>query len=228
MVSFLLVQTALNELAIYEKEFLFVELCHGQLNADTCKMFDHFHRSADQPGQLRQLVVIESTEHIIYLLPLEIIIPDSEPKTWISGRSKHQVDVFQPVMTCVPSFGAKPDGPERQSDIVQYHQQVFHRDLQGLKPIGYRLSAQIHISGGLDHMQYPALQTHFGIPGVPFQTKRSPVFTGQLIGHHESDIMPGVCVFLASVPQSRDKKLHSTSILHRSNNKGSRDIRAAL
>ena len=119
-----------------------------------------------------------------------------------------QDNILQPIVPSGTALLADPQLAHIQADIIgDHHQLSGHIYLVVVRYLPDALSAQIHISEGLNQNDFLSVNITLADNRLMLSLQHGYlVFLRNLLYDPEADIMPGILIFSARIAQARDNK----------------------
>ena len=148
----------------------------------------------------------ETAEYEIHLAPLLEFVSDSAAQ---SGKISCPYEFLYVLETVVPSVAPvfpEPEGPEGKVDVIADYHYVLNGNLKFVHPVSYGISAQVHVGGGFQKVEIPALFPDGDNVAVAFGVKNDIGRLSPDIQYHESYVVSCRGVFGPYVAESDDQK----------------------
>src|SRR5262249_3179886 len=126
-------------------------------------------------------------------------LSDSDPETGNFFGAKLHNDRFKTVVAARSTAGTQSQAAEWQRQIIKHHKNLSRRDLVKLRDCEQRIATQVHVACRFRQKHISAFR-QYSIPLCRFFPSR-PKLRCKLIGHHETNIVPGGGIFRPRVSQ---------------------------
>ena len=139
--------------------------------------------------------------------------PDADAKPGVLHRAQRLLDAAQTVVATRRTLRAKPERPERESDVVHDHQQVVGDRPEGaLRVRRERVAAQVHERLRLQQSDPAAIQLAIRGARVRHRAPRGQTpNVGQVVNDPPADVVTRSLVFGTRIAET-DDELHGSRL----------------
>ena len=100
-------------------------------------------------------------------------------------------DVLQSVVSSIAAPPTEPDRPQGEVEVVAHDDEVLDRQVELVHPVADGITAEVHVRGGFEQGELPALEGDLRDVPVALRGKRSIGCLCPGIQYHKTDIVSG-------------------------------------